>query len=978
MPLDFQQLDIVFDEGIDTKTNAKMALKPSVLENAIFKEAKAINTRRGHTALGTSLLGGGTLTAASSRVLAAIKNEILQVNANTLYGYSSTLAKWVKRSNTNALPAVSIARTPVAQTSQSMTFPDACTVGNLTLVAWQLTTDTTVHVLVFDNVTGTILLQDTAVSASARLSPRCVALGTNLYVIYAQSGGANLYERHVTTAAPQTLTAEASIAANSGVAGTGNGFDVCAWTASKAVIAYNSSTAATTNVAIFDSATSTITSSTNFAKASAISASVVFNSTTSTFLIAYLTGTEVGIIELTTALAVSSATVVLSAAADPSQGAVVCVGIGATAGKAVVFYNDGTLGTASRSGIAGTYAAATTFKYFGAVAAKPFVHNSERLVVPYALSNAGTAFSNSTYLLIDYERGDLIAQVLPQRGTYIDENSSKCVPSSLALSASQFYIPLLETISVDAAAGQLRGVTGVSGITVTFDAGTTKAALGPNAFLAQGRLLEFDGISAFENGFYAQPKVSLSASGAGGSMATGSYQFVAVLVWIDANGQRHRSAPSPIGTVAVTGPTGKVTVTVGTNLLTEKRSGAFAGRQNAYFEIYSTEANGSVFYRTTPLTGQTFNPNASRTITYDRTVADASITGNDLLYTTGGVLEHIAPPATNCVIAHRNRLFLISSEFPTQIWYSGQFTPGEGVWFNDLMVIDVGDSGGDALSLGSLDDKLVIFKRNNILVVSGDGPDDTGSNNTFSLPYNVPSDVGCANPNSVVTTPEGVIFQSASGLCILNRGLQVEYIGAAVEAYNAQTITAALLVADQDQARFFTSGGTCLVYDYLFQQWSTFTNISAVDAVMSNAVLNFLLSSGEVRREAAATYTDNGTDYYMRVRTPWIHGTQQGIARVKRVAILGDYKSAHTISLKVYRDYDDTLVDTYTKSTATFYGGTGPEQIEFDLVNQKGQAFSFEIQATGAAAGQALSLSALSLTVGIKKGLAKLPATKVY
>lgn len=980
MALDFQQLDVVFDEGIDTKTNAKMAVKPIVLENAIFKEAKAINTRRGHTALSTSLLAGGSLPTEGQQLIDS-RDEVLQVNADTLYGYSSALSKWVPRSNTAAIPSVSVKRTPVVQTSQSMRAQDACSVGNITMVAWEYGTATpSVHVIVFDNATGTILLQDTAVSASGRCSPRCFSSGSALYVLYRGYTTNALYWRKVTTAAPQTLVAETSIATNGSITAAEQTLDVAPYTASKAIVAYMSGTAGTTNVAIFDTATDTLSSSTTFAKPSRNSVSCIYIASLDHFFIAYGDYTPaVGVIELTAALGVSSAALDLYTASNANQ-VVVTAGSGATAGKAIVFYVDGTNNLlASRNGVAGAYAAQATFKANMQMAGKPFIQQSERIVVP--VLHVATNVTDSGLELIDFERGDLVAMCLRNRAANSGDlvsGFSGSVPTIIGLSTTQFYWPVLEVLTVSASAGLLRGTVGISALTITFDATRMHASLGTNTFIACGRLLEFDGISPFENGFTSAPGLTAAANAAGGSMATGSYQVCVVACWIDAKGNRHRSNPSPIKTIAVTGPTGKIDCTIYTNQCTEKRSTAFGARQEIFFEVYSTEASGTTFYRVTSLTAPTFSSVTAASIAFSRTAADASIIGNDVLYTTGGVLENIPAPATNVVVAHRNRLFVISSEFPTQVWYSKLNSPGDAVAFNDLQVIDVGDAGGDCTALASLDDKLIVFKKNTIIVVAGDGPDDTGSQNTFSLPAIVSSDVGCSAPNSVVLTPEGILFQSASGICILTRSLSVEYIGAAVEAYNAQTITAALLVADQDQARFYTAGGTCLVWDYLFNQWCTFTNISAADATLSGNVLHFLLTTGEVRKEASATYNDNGTDYYMRVRTPWIKSSLQGIMRLKRIAILGDYKTAHTLQVKVYRDYDDALVETFSKATSAFVSGTAPEQIEFDLANQKAEAFSFEIQATGAGAGQALSLSGLSLTVGTKQGAAKLPATKVY
>lgn len=64
--------------------------------------------------------------------------------------------------------------------------------------------------------------------------------------------------------------------------------------------------------------------------------------------------------------------------------------------------------------------------------------------------------------------------------------------------------------------------------------------------------------------------------------------------------------------------------------------------------------------------------------------------------------------------------------------------------------------------------------------------------------------------------PLGIMYKSNKGIYLLNRSLQVDYIGSPVEDYNSQNITSADLIQDKNRRRFLTSSGVTLVYDYYF------------------------------------------------------------------------------------------------------------------------------------------------------------------
>ena len=67
----------------------------------------------------------------------------------------------------------------------------------------------------------------------------------------------------------------------------------------------------------------------------------------------------------------------------------------------------------------------------------------------------------------------------------------------------------------------------------------------------------------------------------------------------------------------------------------------------------------------------------------------------------------------------------------------------------------------------------------------------------------------------MVLTPQGLFFKSNKGIYILERSLVLKYIGFPVDDFNNLNITKADIFAKDNEVRFLTSDGVCLVYNYL-------------------------------------------------------------------------------------------------------------------------------------------------------------------
>jgi hypothetical protein len=255
------------------------------------------------------------------------------------------------------------------------------------------------------------------------------------------------------------------------------------------------------------------------------------------------------------------------------------------------------------------------------------------------------------------------------------------------------------------------------------------------------------------------------------------------------------------------------------------------------------------------------------------------------------------------------------------------------------------------------------------------------------------------------------MFKSAKGFYLMNRSLQLEYIGYDVEIYNFQTVTSAIMVEDRNQVRFLTDSGLTLVYDYLYKQWSTFTNHEGADATMWKNIYTYLRMDGAVWSENEGSYIDNNTSIKLKIRTPWIKIVQgprgqasalgpQSFFRIRRFAILGRYASKHILQVGVGYDYRPDIQSTFyfdTQNSLTgpagqygndaYYGETSPYggdggadivyQFRARTVRQKCESIQFVIedipQPTN---GESYGITDLSIEVGLKKGINKMGALK--
>lgn len=520
--------------------------------------------------------------------------------------------------------------------------------------------------------------------------------------------------------------------------------------------------------------------------------------------------------------------------------------------------------------------------------------------------------------------------------------------------------------------------------------------------LTGGQLWEFDGVKPVEQGFHVWPEnVAVATSTGTGGLAEQVYAYVFTYEWTDNQGNLNRSAPSIPVFIETTTSSSTNTLYIPTLRITYKTS-----TNPVRIVGYRWSEQQQTYYQFTSITSPTLNNASVDYVTITDDNADSEILGQTILYTTGGVVENIGAPANKGLALFKNRLFLIDAENPNQLWYSKQVIQGTPVEMSDLFTLYIAPttgaqgSTGPTTAISALDDKLIIFKKDAIYYVTGNGPDNTGANNDFSDPVYITSSVGCDNPDSIVLMPLGIMFQSDKGIWLLGRDLSTKYIGDAVEAYNDIPIRSALAIPGTNQVRFTLTNSITLMYDYYYDQWGLFTNIQAVSATLYQGLHTYLSEAGRVFQETPGAYLDGSSPVLMSFTTSWINvAGLQGYERFYFCYMLGSYFTPFALDVTLAYDYNIGKLQSFNitpDNNSPKWGGDalwgsnevwgGPGNVfKARLFPQVQKCESFQMTVTevydstkGVAPGQGLALSGLNMVIGIKKGYRTQKASRSF
>lgn len=968
MALQKQPVPVVLQQGVDTKSNPKTVVQGKLLEleNGVFTKIGQLSKRNGYTSFTRSINASGA-SVSSVVGLGTRGDELVLLDGATLYTRSAALDTWVSRGQVSTC---TVKERQVTRNSYVQSYSTSVTSNGITVVAWQDSRSTGIRATVLDATTGAVFQND--VSLGTGVSPKIVVFGTEFVIFWVD--GANLRYRRISMGAPSVLGGSVSPIADVGALKL---YDVCT-AGQKLWITYGSTTPSV-KFGVLDVAYTY----------SAFAAPVLLD--------IQAIGTWTDAAQRHWAFFVTTGFAVY-ASVRTYVGSLLVFGSGLvlpddTFSITGIVTNDTSTLYLGTSG--GIHAAALTSG--GSWTTGALIFNGFCYLQSQAWQYGGKEFMmvhyDSALQATDFvlsSDGNLVGRL-----AYGTSGDGYRITSALAavtnLGHGVFEVAQGRKGALQTASGTSFAAAGVSLARLTFGVAPTVVEAGENLLISGAGMQSYDGSTIAEHGFCVFPEgTTKTVTAAAGSLSAGTYSYRIIYEWTDAQGQIHRSAVSPsIAVVAALND--RVDFVIPTLRLTAKTGVRIA--------IFRTVANGTVYYRITSTSSPLFNDRTVSSVTYQDGAADSTITSNELLYTdgtTGQDLENDAPPASSFAITHRGRVWLGGLTEANTLAYSKTWVDGEPVSFSDFLRMQVDSRGGDVTALGSLDEKLVIFKERAVFAIAGDGPSNTGLQSDYGDPTLITSDVGCISAPSVVTTGQGLLFQSAKGFYILDRSLTVTYVGAPVEAYNGQTVTAATLVPNTNQVRFLCSSGVCLVYDYLFNQWSTFTGHEGQAATIWQGVYVYAKSDGRVFKEAPGVYTDDGSFVRLKFTTSWLSlAGLDGFQRIYRIMALGDYKSPHKMRVRLGYDFHDeyaydSTVDVEaiigpgvwgggaTWGSDTVWGGAFPEYgFRISPPRQKCTSIRVSIEDVQASNfGEGYSMTALVLLVGAKAGVNKVPAAR--
>lgn len=1006
MAVQWQTVDLPLATGINTRDDEKLLppVKLLDLQNAVLTKGGALLKRNGSVDLSTATVATPTGTISEAVALATRGNELLLADGERLLSYSSAASAWADRGD---LQCFGTTLDIVADSPDAQVTPDCATADGVTVFAWEVGTAT--YYAVYDAESGAAVQAPTLLALNSS-RPRVVAVGDTVLVLFYDASAVDIRVKRIVAsdlaaslASPLISFGYGDIHANTGLDAVAMG-DLVVWVCK--------TTANTGRVGLL--------TATGSLSGHGYSSPVEFDAgNLSDFVISVdvdSTGAGVIVYKSTTGLRQKNITALSGTIATTAAGGLITA-------------------TAVTNATCRTYNAFNTAHVWWEIAgASPYLDRVEyarcfngtlqfnAATIRHA-SLASKAFDldgevrihvhhssalQGTYFMVDLE-GNPIGRVLP--GTaYGRDGLHLPTVTSPSTGAYEWAATFKHRLSGDD--DSVYTQPGVSHVKYDLESqhGYCSVDRKGTLYVGGGLLWQYDGESPTESGFLLYPENVTAVKASGGSLtASSSYFYTFYWEWFNALGEREQSATGEILEVALAVGQTQVTFTIPTLTMTHKRG----DRRDVCLAIYRSATNGTTRNRVTSLdpadeglaaNGYLSNDTLADTVTFVDRMSDVTAATKELDYlnqTTDvpaiGELPNIAPPALRALADVQGRLWGVSCEDRRRVYYTKLVKPDTAAEWTDTNYLEL---PREIVGVASVSGQPIFFAEDAIYYVNGDGPDNLGAG-VYGRVEEVPCDVGLSAPRILARCPAGWVFLSRKGFWLLGNNLQVNYIGGDVSAWADQTFTGVASLQDVNQVRFLTSdaGGRTLVFDYERNAWYTFTRHEGVASIIWRGTYCYAQASGVVRSETPGVYRDSGNGIALSVTTAWFKPGEsiQGFGRIKRILLLGKYKSVHTLRVEVDYDYEDiwrecyeitpsSFIETATWGSAatwgadTVWGGSGNtrvHQTRRGLPRQKCQAIRFRItEVPGIDAGEGLELNLLTLVVGRKSGANRLPENR--
>lgn len=649
----------------------------------------------------------------------------------------------------------------------------------------------------------------------------------------------------------------------------------------------------------------------------------------------------------------------------------------------------------------------------------PAVASNAAFILQMSVASKALFFSGNAYVILSYlsaaglqntyfgvrNDGACFARMFAQVGGGANTKANSVTSFSLRPDKANTYIlALLKVTKITSSSSPTGAVlyltTSIFSEQIFFTpSNIDNKVIGSLLNIAGGYLKNYDGSqTVFEQGYHLYPETPTCVINQSGSpvIPNGTYSYITCWEWIDNQGQLVRSTPSIPLTVVNSSGNSNFVLTQRCLPITNKEVRFSDNRTAVTLGVYRTANGGTVYNKVNQLPATwIYNNTIAQTISFTDTSTDTTISSNTLFYDTGGVFDNIVLPSTNLMAISKNRVIVAGTDvLADQVFFSKEKEEGIALEFSNELSFIVDSLGGPITALATMDDKILIFKETLIYYISGVLPDKLG-NGAAPYPLLITTNCGCNYPQSIVLTPLGLMFQSPKGIYMVDRTLNVSYIGQAIDKYTtnvtpALQITSATNLTDQNQVLFTDSNNQGFLYDTFFQQWYTQSfPFSPIASTILNDTVYISSNTRMFQQVIGQSYDMLNSPIISRIRTNWISiGQLDGFVRIFAIMIYGDNaKVSSTLKAKIYYDFEEyaseqvsiipyNLADATTwGSDATWgsgsnWGGTFDGSYNFMIrpKRQKCSAIRIELYDEFPTGKTSVSFkfSGLSLAVGVK------------
>lgn len=484
--------------------------------------------------------------------------------------------------------------------------------------------------------------------------------------------------------------------------------------------------------------------------------------------------------------------------------------------------------------------------------------------------------------------------------------------------------------------------------------------IGSNLYTCSSMLYQFDGHEYAEHGFHLQPIIAARGLAAGGTLPNGLYQMAVVYEYVDKNGNITRSAPTFMSVNVPGAAASSIEVQCRT-----------VPTQKAIYStvVYLSLVGASTLYRHS--TRETVQSQSLTNLTI--TITAPSSTSSAVLYTTGGVTADSPLPSPDMICTHKNRLYAIVNG--RDLWFSKPDIVGEGLGMSIVQSFPLSTAGGTPISLGSMDDNLIIFAELSAYALGGDGPNILGVG-AFIGPQQILTDSGCdpRSPASVIKYRDGLLFRGPRNITRLGRDFSATEFRE-LEDLSGTPITDATLLADKNQIRLSRPPNSALIYDYTAGRWSEYLYATVGSAVSNGVYFDIIERVAGVSSIVSVETTDYRDNLVASggsvlpitttLATGWINlAGIQGYQRIRRFGY--EVQSPTSIQVDVAYDYDDTVAETFVEATPI---AEGAHSFRHRISRQRCRAIKFVFTMIRLSTISPAILSSLKLELGIIKGI---------